>query len=268
MLALPQGLRGTGRIEVTVTADSANAVPEANAGSETNNSAVLTFTSAATPYADLTVTDLQAPATARGGRERHVQLDGDQHRLRGRAAAVVGPARPQPRTPSSATATSIVLATVVHTGGLAPARATPPRRPWRRCRSRLTGTWYVSVVADVLAQVTEPDTRANNTLLPPVPIALTSPFADLQVEVAVAPAQVTEGTPIALSWRIRNAGDGTTARRQWSDAVVPLDGLDARRRRRAARPRHPHGRRGRRRQLHRQHELHGAARDRPGPTSS
>src|SRR5205085_5122178 len=64
VLALPQGLRGTGRIEVTVTADSTNAVPETD---ETNNSGVVTFTSAATPYADLTVTDLQAPATGRGG---------------------------------------------------------------------------------------------------------------------------------------------------------------------------------------------------------
>ena len=84
---------------------------------------------------------------------------------------------------------------------------------------RLTGTWHVSVVTDALGQVAEPDTRANNTFLPPADIALTSPFADLQVEVAVAPAQVIEGTPLALSWRVRNAGDGATDATQWQDAV-------------------------------------------------
>ena len=35
----------------------------------------------------------------------------------------------------------------------------------------------------------------------------------------VAPAQVIEGTPIALSWRIRNNGDGATDAPQWQDAI-------------------------------------------------
>ncbi|MEX2646227.1 MAG: CARDB domain-containing protein, partial [Gaiellaceae bacterium] len=44
-------------------------------------------------------------------------------------------------------------------------------------------------------------------------------FADLEVEVAVAPATVTEGTPAALSWRVRNLGDGPTEASQWQDAI-------------------------------------------------
>ncbi len=215
VLALPQGLRGTGRIEVTVTVDSANAVPESD---ETNNSAVLTFTSTATPYADLAVTNLQAPASARGGQPATFSwtvtntgsADAQQpwsDRL------VLSP------NPVIGDGDELVLATVVHTATLAPGASYTATATVASLSLGLTGTWYVSVIADVLAQVTEPDTRANNTLLPPVPIALTSPFADLQVEVAVAPAQVTEGTPLVLSWRIRNAGDGTTAASQWSDAV-------------------------------------------------
>ena len=124
----------------------------------------------------------------------------------------------------------IVLATVAHAGGLA-GGATYTATTTVTLPLRLTGTWYVSVVVDTLAQVTEPDTRSNNTLSPPVPMALTSPFADLQVEIAVAPAQVIEGTPAALSWRIRNNGDGATDATQWQDAVylstdTTLDGGD------------------------------------------
>ena len=82
----------------------------------------------------------------------------------------------------------VVLATVAHTGGLA-AGAIYTGSAAAPVPLRLTGTWYVTVVADALGQVTEPDSRENNTLLPPAAITLTSPFADLQMEVAVAPRQ-------------------------------------------------------------------------------
>ena len=72
LLILPDGARGAGQIQVSVTVDSSNVVPEANAAgdAETNNVAVLTFASSSTPYADLKATSVQAPASGRGGRAR------------------------------------------------------------------------------------------------------------------------------------------------------------------------------------------------------
>ena len=219
MLTLPDGVRGSGQIQVSVTVDSSNVVPEANAAgdAETNNVGVLTFASSATPYADLKAMSVQSPSSGRGGESTTFQWTVSNI---GQAGAQ-GPWSDRLLLSPNAVigdGDDVVLATVAHAGGLA-AGATYTATATVTLPLRLTGTWYVSLVVDALAQVTEPDARVNNTLLPPVPIALTSPFADLQVEIAVAPAQVIEGTPVALSWRIRNNGDGATDATQWQDAI-------------------------------------------------
>jgi len=66
---LPDGLRGVGTLEFTVTADSGNAVVEANtAGTgESNNIAVLTRASALPPYPDLAVTNIIGPTSGLPG---------------------------------------------------------------------------------------------------------------------------------------------------------------------------------------------------------
>ena len=94
---------------------------------------------------------------------------------------------------------------------------------------QLNGTWYLTVIADALSQVLEPDTRANNTLSPAVAIELTAPYADLKVEVAVGPSEAIEGSSASLSWRVRNDGDSATNAGQWRDVVyLSADGvLDA-----------------------------------------
>jgi len=216
---LPDGARGVGQIEITLTADALNAVSEYNASSnaETNNSSVLTLTSAATAYPDLKVSSLQAPASARGGDSVTLQWTVTNH----------GPANASQawsdriilsRDNAIGNADAIVLATVARVGGLA-SGASYTASQAVTVPMKLNGTWYLSVITDVLAQVIEPDTRADNTLLPPIPITLVAPYADLQVEVAVGPAQVIEGTPTALSWRVRNLGDSATDVTQWKDAV-------------------------------------------------
>ena len=196
---------------------------------ETNNGGVVTFASSSTPYADLKATSVQVPASGRGGESATFQWTVSNIGV----ASAQGPWSDRLVLSPNAVigdGDDVVLATVAHAGGLA-GGATYTATTAVTLPLRLTGTWYVSVVVDALAQVTEPDTRANNTLSPPVSIALTSPFADLQVEIAVAPAQVIEGTPAALSWRIRNNGDGATDATQWQDAVylsadATLDGGD------------------------------------------
>ncbi|HEY7599118.1 MAG TPA: CARDB domain-containing protein, partial [Candidatus Limnocylindrales bacterium] len=66
---MPEGARGVGAITVSVTADRANALVEANEANtaEANNTAGFGFTSGSRSYADLTVSVVDAPAQARGG---------------------------------------------------------------------------------------------------------------------------------------------------------------------------------------------------------
>ena len=217
---LPDGARGAGQIEITLTADALGAVSELNASgnAETNNSSVLTLTSAATPYPDLKVISLQAPASARGGDSITLQWTVTNT---GPADATQSPWSDRILLSQDSiigNAGDFVLATFAHTGGLA-SGASYTASQSVTVPMKLNGTWYLSVITDALSQVIEPGTRADNTLLPPVPIALAAPYADLQVEVAVGPAQVIEGTSTALSWRVRNLGDSVTDVTQWKDAV-------------------------------------------------
>src|SRR5262249_45150103 len=120
LLHLPEGTRGAGQIQVTLTVDTLNAVREVNAAgdAETNNSSVLAFTSAAKPYADLDVTDLQAPASARGGDTSTLQW----------TITNIGSVDAAPQSWSDRLVLSrdtvvgngddVVLATVLHSGGL------------------------------------------------------------------------------------------------------------------------------------------------------
>ena len=66
---LPDGARGAGEFEFTVTSDSTSAIFEYNATgtSESNNVAVLVRNSALAPYPDLTVSNIAAPATGLPG---------------------------------------------------------------------------------------------------------------------------------------------------------------------------------------------------------
>ena len=63
---LPDGTRGIGQIQVTVTTDSGNSVFENNAGgtAETNNSSSLTASSVVGPYPDIQITGLAIDPTA------------------------------------------------------------------------------------------------------------------------------------------------------------------------------------------------------------
>ena len=68
---LPNGLRGAGEFEFTVSNDTFNAIFEYNATStgEVNNGATLTRSSVVAPYPDLMVSDIVAPATGLPGQQ-------------------------------------------------------------------------------------------------------------------------------------------------------------------------------------------------------
>ncbi|MBL8533517.1 MAG: putative Ig domain-containing protein, partial [Betaproteobacteria bacterium] len=222
-LRLPDGLRGTGRIEITVFADQnasgTGALIELTAGgasAENNNSAAFVFTAAERLYADLVVTSFSAPDTARGGQTALIEWSVANEGGVGTGTGFVDRIVLSDDT-TIGDADDIVLATIardtaLNAGGTYDASATIT------LPLRLDGMFYLAVTTDALQAVAEPDTRADNTSTPHA-VDLTAPRADLQVEVVDAPASARGGDSITLAWRVRNAGDAATDAAQWRDTV-------------------------------------------------
>jgi hypothetical protein len=229
---LPDGVRGAGEIEITVTTDANNNVREVNGAgnAEANNSSVIVRASAVVDYADLAVATVTAPANARGGESIEI---GWTVANQGTVAANAGGWSDRvilSRDNIIGNADDIVLATVRVDGPLGPgedySRSIQVLVP-----EQLDGAFFLTVVTDALGEVLEPDTRADNTFLPARTIQLAAPYADLQVEVAVGPESATEGGAATIVWRVRNLGDAPTNVSQWTDAVylssdTVLDGAD------------------------------------------
>ena len=125
-------------------------------------------------------------------------------------------------TPTFDKATAVLVGSVPHAGMLgsgmnysASALLTPPP-----C---LAGTSYVFVFTDVTDQVHEYDptldAEANNLRKAAQPLAITAPPApDLIVSAVVAAGPVTAGTPLAVTWTVKNQGRGA-APAPWTDTV-------------------------------------------------
>ena len=80
------------------------------------------------------------------------------------------------------------------------------------------GLFYLLAVADSGQQVSEAGALANNLLAAgKVLRVLPNPAARLQVADLVAPTNVQAGAPLAVAWRVSNAGNATT--NAWVDAV-------------------------------------------------
>ncbi|TAK56497.1 MAG: hypothetical protein EPO25_00385, partial [Gammaproteobacteria bacterium] len=204
VFTLPHGERGVGEIRITVVTDAVGNVREVadDLSAEGNNTSVLTLNSVEADYADLLVTAVSAPATGRGGDTIEV---GWTVRNQGPvlAAGNWSDRIVLSRDNLIGNADDIVLATVARSGGLESAAEYQGSQAVT-VPLHLEGTWYISVIADALGQVLEPDTRADNVFQPARTIELVAPFADLQVEVVVGPESVAEGGNAAVAWRVRN----------------------------------------------------------------
>jgi RHS repeat-associated protein len=83
----------------------------------------------------------------------------------------------------------------------------------------LSGTFYLFVDVDAGNQVFELN-KANNIGFDPTPILALAPLPDLVVTSLNAPATVSPGSGISVSWTVQNQGAIDTAASQWNDAVL------------------------------------------------
>ncbi len=237
-IQLPDGIRGAGELQIQIRADQnlngQGALIEAADGvgnAESNNAASITATSTLPDYADLIISDLLVPAIGRGGETLQMSWT-----VSNAGDAATGATQWSDQVILSednviGNADDAVIATLVHNGALTVGESynavfdvTLP--------ARQDGTFYLSVVTDSAEDVLEPDTRGDNTVMPPDPILLSSPAADLEVEALFGPSGTARsGDPVDVAWRVRNVGtDATDAGADgWVDRVYLSldDAIDA-----------------------------------------
>lgn len=221
---LPEGLAGTGNIEITVTADQNSAgsgvLYETNAGNnaEANNSAGIQATSVAKPYADLRVDGLTAPATGVGGEPVTVSWTVSNQ---GQQADTGAAWNDQIIFSSDAiigNGDDVVIGTVRHAGGLA-VGASYSQTATFNVPMRGMGHYYLGVRSDSGAEVLEPDTRADN-IGGTRGIDLATAYADLNVLDITAPTLAQSGEDILITWTVKNDGNATTNLPPWNNRLV------------------------------------------------
>ncbi|MGE3817844.1 MAG: putative Ig domain-containing protein, partial [Isosphaeraceae bacterium] len=221
---LPDGARAVGAIQVTVTADSGNAVFEYNASGtgESNNAATLTRDATLAPYPDLEVSGVTAPALVVGDPARVTV--GWTVTNRGTGPGTV--ATWYDRVIASAdnvlgNADDVPLATFEHSGLLGVGESYPqPRSETILLPPGFKGRYRVFVKTDATDAVFEEGAEANNAAQAGQPLDVTpTPYADLVVSAVDAPATGGSGRPLHVSWTVTNQGIGLTSTPDWSDTV-------------------------------------------------
>jgi hypothetical protein len=219
---LPEGVRGVGEIEISVSTDEGRdgqgALLEINTrgDAESNNRAVTTTTATARPYADLRVDALVAPSSAVGTLPIRVSwsvsnqgsTDADQDwtdQIVYSTDALIGDAD------------DVVIASFRHSGGLRVGESYSQTAEVA-IPIRSAGRYHLGIRSDSGTEVLEPDTRADNQTARAIDII--APYADLVLDEVNVPRGARSGETIVVNWVVRNQGNVTTNRSSWSDRVV------------------------------------------------
>ncbi|MBI3347611.1 MAG: hypothetical protein HY020_10425, partial [Burkholderiales bacterium] len=222
--ALPQGLKGAGTFDVTVSVDrsstGAGILFEANADgtAESNNDATWSFTAALRTYADLAVTTVDVPASANSGND--ITVGWTVKNNGGAAATVTGGWVDRivlSRDAIVGNGDDIVLAEVPRSASLA-SGADYSQTSTVRIPTRIDGSYRIAVISDATSKVTEPDTRADNAKLSAA-IAISQTYADLAPTLTLVPAEVFAGRSARVEWSVRNLGTVATDVNRWVDQV-------------------------------------------------
>jgi hypothetical protein len=236
---LPEGRRGAGQIQVTVTADYYNQLFESKAAgdAENNNSASRTFTSALAPYPDFSVANLAVTSDTglQSGADVTVSWD-DVNSLTGAAnTAPFSDYVTVLNTTTGQTLYTVVIPYDAASSTLAPGQ----HRSWQHTLTLPEGTAAVgqlqfSVTTNYGNRVFEDNADGTATSNNSASVTLPStpaPHADLAVsDVSVTagttlenPARVVAvGDPaqITVSWTVSNIGTGPGKTTSWVDRII------------------------------------------------
>lgn len=220
---LPDGIRGTGSIGITVTADQnaggIGVLYETNLtnNAETNNSAGVQATAAPRPYADLRISAFDSSTTGVGGEPVTVSWT-----VANNGQALTSAAWNDQVIFSNdsiiGNADDVVIGTIRHTGALA-VGGSYSQTATLRVPMRPEGRYYLGIKTDSGSEVVEPDTRADNVSVARA-IDLAAAYSDLNVLSVSGPTTAQSGENIQISWDVRNDGNATTDLALWNDRVV------------------------------------------------
>ena len=216
-ITLPVDVSGAWQLIVRV--DANGAVVEPNA--ENDNTASAPITIALAPYADLASAIDSAPT----------QLIADPARVtvtwtvtnNGTGAGLTSSWTDNvvlSRDSVAGNGDDIVLGRFTHDGPLA-VGTSYSRTETMFAPATTSGRFTVFVIADATGVVFENGSESNNVaaagaVLDLMPI----PYADLRVTDVTVPATALSGTPLTVTWTVRNDGIGRTDLAAWSDTVT------------------------------------------------
>jgi subtilase family serine protease len=229
-LQLPDGPRGVGTLEVTITADTFNQLPEANVSgtAEANNTVIATAISTIAAYPDLQVISLNIqPGTLASGTNVTIQWQ-DTNSGNATAAANWNDRVTIVNTNSGVTLLDTTVPYGTNTLG-------PLTNGTARSRSysftlpngtAAVGNLRFSITADTFNSVFEYNPsgtgESNNTALVVIGSSI-SPYPDLQViNLDVQPATLASGTNVTIHWQDANTGNAP-ALGSWYDHVTVVN---------------------------------------------
>jgi subtilase family serine protease len=219
---LPEGRKGSGRIEITLISDQSQngvgAVFEHNleGDAESNNSASIAFDSASRDYPDLRLETANAPPSIVGGEFAEVSWS-----VANRGAVdAEGGWNDQIILSSDdiiGNGDDLMIGSFRHEGGL-DAGESYTQNVSLRMPLRSAGPYTLGIRTDSASEA-EPDPGADN-LGSALPFELITPIVDLSVIAVEAPAMARSGEEVSISWQVLNLGNATTNRTQWNDRIL------------------------------------------------
>ncbi|MCB1944039.1 MAG: hypothetical protein KDI53_18655, partial [Candidatus Accumulibacter sp.] len=219
---LPEGLRGSGRIEISVTVDRNRAgvgsVFETNGSgnAENNNRASVEITSAARAYPDLRVGALSVPASVVGGEFAEIRWSVDNHgsvdgggswtdQIIFSSDALIG------------NADDLIVGSARHQGGLHVGESYTQQLSVPLPLAA-AGRYTLAVRTDSAGEA-EPDPGADN-VESSTGVDLLAPIVDLALIAVNAPTGARSGDELTIAWEVLNVGNATTRQAQWNDRIL------------------------------------------------
>ncbi|MBI3350330.1 MAG: hypothetical protein HY020_24345 [Burkholderiales bacterium] len=207
-------LQFDGTLNWIVRTDAGNAVLEPD--TRANNTSAATPIGVTAPFSDLNVEVVSAPAAAVAGTQ--VEIAWRVRNVGDTPATGSWKDRLVLSKDGVIDSSDLVLATVTHSGPLAPQDAYTERQTIT-LPVDLTGGWIVLVKSDLDGSVYEGPRLGNNLGMAPAPLVIApAPAADLVASQVVAPAQALSGAPATVTWSVTNAGEAD-ATGSWTDYV-------------------------------------------------
>ncbi|MEW5802681.1 MAG: CARDB domain-containing protein [bacterium] len=210
--------RLTGTYHLLVVTDDRNSVYEKGSGEGNNIFLIPQAIEIALQPADLQVTEVNAPLTAKAGSAITIGWTVMNKGNRDTDETFWKDGVYLSKDKTFDPASDINLGLVSRSGALATGASYSQSESFV-VRQDVSGPYHVYVVTDAIHQVFEYDKEDNNTSSSPGTVQVTGVRADLVVSHLTVPTGGCQGQSIEITWTVTNAGPDSTLGNSWDDTV-------------------------------------------------